>query len=246
MSMEGASQHEPEEIHPCSVTGRMTREMDLMPVSALRPSLADFLYKEYPQLSEDSLVSNEAVNEARVDYVRGMLETQYGELTQLEEEVVESMQRHELLAANLHEEEEEEKEKIPIGDRIADKVASFGGSWKFIISFGVVLLVWIVLNSLILRGRAVFDPHPFILLNLILSCIAALQAPVIMMSQNRLEARDRQHAENDYQINLKAELEIRHLHEKVDYLLKQNSQRMLEVQQIQLDLMREIAQRRRG
>src|SRR5204863_9662655 len=129
------------------------------------------------------------------------------------------------------------------GDRLADGIAAFGGSWAFILSFLGFLVLWIFANLWFLASRA-FDPYPFILLNLILSCIAAMQAPVIMMSQNRQETRDRQRAENDYKINLKAELEIRHLHEKVDYLLHQFATRLMEVQQIQLDLMRERAQHR--
>src|SRR5205823_575225 len=123
--------------------------------------------------------------------------------------------------------------------------AEFGGSWKFIIVFGAILLGWIVLNALVLLNRA-FDPYPFILLNLILSSLAALQAPIIMMSQNRAEARDRLRGENDYKVNLKAELEIRHLHEKIDHLLRRQYNRLFEIQQIQIELLEEISQRKRG
>ena len=117
--------------------------------------------------------------------------------------------------------------------------AQFGGSWAFIISFGVVLVVWITINSGLLLNRP-FDPYPFILLNLILSCIAALQAPVIMMSQNRQEAKDRIRGEHDYMVNLKAELEIRNLHEKMDYLVVQQGVRLMEIQQIQIELLEEL------
>ena len=110
---------------------------------------------------------------------------------------------------------------------------------------GGVIVVWVVLNAVLLLNRA-FDPYPFILLNLILSCLAALQAPVIMMSQNRAEARDRLRAENDYKVNLKAELEIRHLHEKMDHLLRRQYNRLFEIQQIQIELLEEISQRKRG
>ena len=138
-----------------------------------------------------------------------------------------------------------EAAQFTLADRLADKIAEFGGSWKFIITFGSVIAVWIVLNVLLLLNRR-FDPYPFILLNLILSCLAALQAPVIMMSQNRAEARDRLRAENDYKVNLKAELEIRHLHEKIDHLLRKQYNRLFEIQQIQMELLEEISQRRRG
>src|SRR5213075_1377625 len=122
-------------------------------------------------------------------------------------------------------------------------IAEFGGSWKFLITFGAVIFVWIGANIALLATRA-FDPYPFILLNLILSCLAAVQAPVIMMSQNRAEARDRLRAENDYKVNLKAELEIRHLHEKIDHLLRRQYNRLFEIQQIQIELLEEISRRK--
>jgi uncharacterized membrane protein len=107
-----------------------------------------------------------------------------------------------------------------------------------------VLVVWIVVNGVLLVTHA-FDPYPFILLNLILSCLAAVQAPIIMMSQNRAEARDRLRAENDYKVNLKAELEIRHLHEKLDHLLRRQYNRLFEIQQIQIELLQEIGHHKR-
>jgi uncharacterized membrane protein len=112
-------------------------------------------------------------------------------------------------------------------------------------AFGAVLFVWIIINTIVLATRA-FDPYPFILMNLILSCVAALQAPVIMMSQNRTEDRDRARAENDYKVNLKAELEIRHLHEKIDHLLRKQYNRLFEIQQIQIELLEELGQKRRS
>jgi uncharacterized membrane protein len=126
---------------------------------------------------------------------------------------------------------------------LSDQIASFGGSWRFIILFGVILVLWIILNAALLLNRG-FDPYPFILLNLILSCLAAMQAPIIMMSQNRAELRDRLRSENDYKINLKAELEIRHLHEKIDHLLRRQYNRLFEIQQIQIELLEEIGRKR--
>jgi uncharacterized membrane protein len=117
-------------------------------------------------------------------------------------------------------------------------MADFGGSWAFILSFAAVLTIWIVIN---LQVRTPFDPFPFILLNLILSCIAAIQAPIIMMSQNRQEHRDRLRAEEDYKVNLKAELEIRALIAKIDQLRQHQWRRLLELQHIQLDLMNELS-----
>jgi uncharacterized membrane protein len=126
---------------------------------------------------------------------------------------------------------------------MADKLADFGGSWRFISIFGGILFLWIVINSVLMIWKP-FDPYPFIFLNLILSCLAAIQAPIIMMSQNRQEARDRLHAEQDYRINLKAELEIRHLHEKIDHLLMNQWQRLMEIQQIQMELMDELTHKK--
>jgi uncharacterized membrane protein len=131
------------------------------------------------------------------------------------------------------------------GQRLADKIASFGGSWTFIIIFAVVLLLWVALNSYILarRGHA-FDPYPYILLNLFLSMLAALQAPVIMMSQNRQSAKDRLDAAHDYEVNLKAELEIVSLHNKIDELREQRWGELLTIQQEQIRLLEELVRTR--
>lgn len=130
-------------------------------------------------------------------------------------------------------------ETISQGQRISDKVALFGGSWRFIILFAIFFTVWIVFNILAL-GVFKFDPYPFILMNLILSCIAALQAPIILMSQNRQEEKDRMRGENDYMINLKAEMQIRSLHQKMDLLLEEQIKTLFETQQKQFALMQEI------
>ncbi len=130
-------------------------------------------------------------------------------------------------------------EPLTTGQKISDKVARFGGSWKFIISFGIVLTLWIVFNVIAL-GRWKFDPYPFILMNLILSCIAALQAPIIMMSQNRQEEKDRKQSENDYLINLKAEMQIRSLQQKMDLLLEDQIKTLFETQEKQFALLKKI------
>ncbi|PSR56507.1 cyclic nucleotide-binding protein [Adhaeribacter arboris] len=131
------------------------------------------------------------------------------------------------------------KEIVTRGQTISDKVARFGGSWKFIIYFCTLLLVWIIVNGLVL-GREAFDPYPFILMNLILSCVAALQAPIIMMSQNRKEEKDRMRSENDYLINLKAEVEIRSLHQKIDLLLEEQVKQLYQNQAKQLEILQQI------
>ncbi|WP_395743424.1 DUF1003 domain-containing protein [Prosthecobacter sp.] len=222
----------------CAITGKSLPISKLLVMRELRPNIAQTLRNHHPDLADDARVSSEAVNAARLEYVRNLLETQVGDLTRLDEEVVESLHKHEVLSERPLS-EMEEVQQLTFGQRLADKIADFGGSWKFIILFCSFLLVWVVINAGVLLKQP-FDPYPFILLNLMLSFLAALQAPVIMMSQNRQEARDRQHAEGDYKVNLKAELEIRHLHEKMDYLLHQHTTKLMEVQQIQLDLLREM------
>ncbi|MCX6824005.1 MAG: DUF1003 domain-containing protein [candidate division SR1 bacterium] len=129
--------------------------------------------------------------------------------------------------------------EVTLGQRMADGVASFGGSWKFIIIFGFVLVSWILLNAIFLLNKG-FDPYPFILLNLILSCLAAIQAPIIMMSQNRKEEIDRKRAENDYIINLKAETQISNMDEKINILVIEQMKKMFKLQEGQLQLLNEI------
>lgn len=157
-------------------------------------------------------------------------------MSSLDQEVLDSLKRHEILASNV---DDEYEKAFTLGERMADRLTDFGGSWAFIAIFGDVLLGWIVLNSAVLVTRP-FDPYPFIFLNLILSCLAAIQAPVIMMSQNRQEAKDRLRSQHDYQINLKAELEIRHLHEKLDHLLSRQWEPLVTIQQVQLDVPSEL------
>ena len=169
-----------------------------------------------------------------------MLEEEKGELTELDRSVLQSFSDNEILTRNL---EAEYKENLKTSDRLADKIAAYGGSWKFIITFAVILVIWIIINSVVLLMRP-FDPYPFILLNLVLSCLAAIQAPVIMMSQNRQEAKDRARSEHDYQINLKAELEIRNLHQKIDHLLTHQWERLVQIQQVQLEMMEELKSRK--
>jgi uncharacterized membrane protein len=129
-----------------------------------------------------------------------------------------------------------------LGERLADRLADFAGSWTFLIFFGVFMAVWIIVNSLVLYWRPA-DPYPYILLNLLLSFLAAIQAPIIMMSQNRQEARDRVRSQHDYQVNLKAELEIRHLNEKLDHLLSHQWERLVQIQQVQIQMLSQLEKR---
>ena len=150
--------------------------------------------------------------------------------------MVESIAKNELLSKDL---EEELSKDLTRGQRVADRIASFGGSWTFISFFFLFLILWMSTNVFVLIKKP-FDPYPFILLNLILSCLAAIQAPVIMMSQNRKEEKDRKRSQNDYKVNLKAELEIKLLNEKIDHMIIHQNQRMLEIQQLQTDYLDDI------
>src|SRR5947199_2016048 len=208
----------------------------------IRPSLLEFIQKKLPDLDTNGFIYLDDLGEFRKDYIKEVLEDEIGELSALDQEVIESLQQHEILSSDISKQFERE---LTFGERLSDHIAEFGGSWKFLISFGAVLLIWIAINGVILVTRA-FDPYPFILINMILSCPAAVQAPIIMMSQNRAEARDRLRAENDYKVNLKAELEIRHLHEKIDHLLRRQYNRLFEIQQIQIELLEELGRKREG
>ncbi len=231
-------------MNTCAITKIELPEEDTMPADALRPSLLKFIQKRHPHITEDDYIGIEALNDERAAYVEDSLSEGVGQISALEREVIESLREHEILSESP--EEDEALLHRTFGERVSDIIAQFGGSWKFILSFCGFLVLWILANILLWRGSAAPDPYPFILLNLLLSCLAALQAPVIMMSQKRQEARDRQHARADYQINLKAELEIRHLHEKLDHLLRQHSERFLEIQEIQVHLLRQIVRTQLG
>ena len=226
----------------CQICKQTVNLSDAFPGSMIREALAEEIRKQHPEWSPASYICRSDLDVFRADYVQHALEAEKGELSALETEVVKAMSEQELLAKNLNTEFDSQ---LTFGQRIADHVAEFGGSWKFIISFGIVIGLWISINCVALLQKH-FDPFPFILLNLVLSCLAAIQAPVIMMSQNRQEAKDRMRSEHDYQVNLKAELEIRNLGEKMDHLLYQQWQRLMEIQQIQTDLMEELSRKVSG
>lgn len=165
-----------------------------------------------------------------------ILETENIHLKKLHQIVLDAIEEEKLITRKLY--LSDEQAATTVGDRIADKVADFGGSWKFIILFGSFLLIWMGVNVYLLTQP--FDPYPFILLNLILSTLAAIQAPVIMMSQNRREEKDRQRAVSDYLINLKSEIEIRNMHQKIDLLIAEQMQTLFDIQKDQMNVMEEI------
>jgi uncharacterized membrane protein len=218
-----------------AISGKRYRKRDLVKVEALRPALAERIRRDFPDLPHDAMISIRELARYRMRYLEELLQQEHGEFTELDRQVAQSIAKQDTIAENTEAEFEEHRS---FGDKVSDRLASFGGSWAFLLSFAGVLLVWMAINVIAGQGRA-FDPYPFILLNLVLSCLAAVQAPIIMMSQRRQEVKDRLRANNDYRVNLKAELEIRHVHEKLDYLISKQWQRLAEIQQMQIDIMQD-------
>ncbi|HKZ66505.1 MAG TPA: DUF1003 domain-containing protein [Chitinophagaceae bacterium] len=200
-------------------------------------SFHDYIRQQVPGYEESADLPDHQLNDLRKNYIEQLLREELGELTEVEKTVARSIGRKKILSDIIR--PGKIKEYTP-GEKLADKVASFGGSWKFIIIFFSFLTGWILLNIWWWHNKG-FDPYPFILLNLLLSCIAAIQAPIIMMSQNRQEAKDRIRAEHDYKVNLKAEMEIRMLHEKIDHMLLHQNKRLLEIQKVQIELLESIS-----
>jgi uncharacterized membrane protein len=231
--------HAKEPRATCAVCGKEFSRSHLTRLTLVRPALVERMRVDHPELPADGLVCDKDITRFRSQYVSDLLRDERGDLSLLDQQVIESLLQGEMISANVAADFEGHRS---VGERLSDRLASFGGSWTFIILFGVVLVAWITVNAVLL-GQAQFDPYPFILLNLVLSCLAAIQAPVILMSQNRQEVKDRLRAENDYRVNLKAELEIRHLHEKIDHLINRQWERLAEIQEIQLEIMQDIAGR---
>lgn len=211
---------------------------DRVTARSLRSAIFQLIRNDVPLFSRDHVLSMEELNHYREKYIAGYLMDEAGELSDLEKKVLKNLGGHRAITSEISGRER----PATLGQRVADRVAGFGGSWTFITAFGGFLLLWIAFNVFWLRHRA-FDPYPFILLNLILSCLAAMQAPIIMMSQNRQEEKDRERSRQDYMINLKSELEIRILHEKLDHLIMHQQHELIEIQKVQIDMMNDILKR---
>lgn len=214
---------------------------DIFPVServhakSIRSGVFKEIVKEHPLFTEECSLALSELNKFRQSYIQNLLSKEVGTITDLEQTVLDNINQNHLIS----DEASEIKNPITRGQRWADRIAAFGGSWRFIGIFGLFLLIWMLINVVALHEKG-FDPYPFILLNLILSCLAAIQAPVIMMSQNRQEEKDRDRARNDYMVNLKSEIEIRMLHEKIDHLILAQEESVMEIQQIQTDMIKEL------
>lgn len=223
----------------CLVNKKEYLSEELVTYDAIRPQLKYLIKKDNPEFSSEHFISHEALNDYRKKYIEQLVKKESKELSKLEKDVLNAIHTNQFLSQNI---ETDIDSELSFGQKAADKIAEFGGSWMFIIFFFLFIVLWIGINVAALLSEP-FDPFPFILLNLILSCLAAIQAPIIMMSQNRQEQKDRSRSEHDYKINLKAELEIRLLHEKIDHLIVHQNQRLIEIQQLQLDYLEEISRK---
>jgi uncharacterized membrane protein len=231
-----------QEMVICQVCKEQKKMSEALTAELVRGPIVEKIMATHPDWSSQGFICIADLNRYRAEYVKDVIKSDKGELSVLEEQVIKSLKEQELLSKNINVEYDRQRS---LGEIMADRLADFGGSWLFIGIFCGVLVAWVIVNSVVLLMKP-FDPYPYIFLNLILSCLAAMQAPVILMSQNRQEARDRIQAEHDYRINLKAELEIRHLHEKIDHLLMNQWQRLMEIQQIQMELMEELARKKKS
>jgi uncharacterized membrane protein len=225
----------------CQVCGQEKKFKELLPATSVRQSLADLIKNDKPGWTSQGHICYPDHNKYRLKYIERTLTDEQGDLTNIDKRILDSFKEQELISKNLTEEFDKQQK---FGTRLADRIAKSGGSWPFIIFFGVFILCWIAVNVFLLIERP-YDPYPFILLNLILSCLAALQAPVIMMSQNRQQERELVKGDFQYETNLKSELQVRSLHEKVDHLMISQWQRLMEIQQIQLELMQDIAEKKK-
>ncbi len=202
----------------------------------IREGIFNLIQSYFPDFDKDDYISNTELNQYRRLYLTSLITQEKGELAAIDRDVMDAIKNNSILSENIQDEIEGQ---LTTGQKFADKIAGFGGSWTFILTFFSFILIWITVNIWFLVTKP-FDPFPFILLNLILSCLAAIQAPIIMMSQNRQEQKDRQRGEHDYKINLKAELEIELLSEKIDHLLVHQNKKLLEIQEVQIDYLEDL------
>jgi len=227
------------EIITCCVCKKTFQEDMVISGYGIQTEIETLIKKENPEWNDRCYICKDDFNKLRRKYILNLVTEERGKIEKIEQEVIDSIHKSDLLSENPNLAFEI---GTSTGDKIADKVAKFGGSWNFIIIFFFILVIWILVNTYVLFFST-FDPYPFILLNLILSCMAAIQAPIIMMSQNRQETKDKIRSENDYKVNLKAEIEIRTLHEKIDHLLLEQWSRLMKIQEIQLDMLEELAKK---
>jgi uncharacterized membrane protein len=223
----------------CSLCGTLVESRTLASPQKLENRILDLIRQDRPEWEAKRGICPNCLEQYRAKKFIDYLEAEYKKLSDIEQAVVSKITRRGRVSRVVHQEFDA---NMTFGERVADKVAQFGGSWPFIGLFAGILLGWIVINTWVLVRRP-FDPYPFILLNLVLSTLAALQAPVIMMSQNRQAAKDRLHAQQDYEINLMAEIEIRDLHDKLDSLRFKQWHELWHIQKRQIELLEHLCER---
>jgi uncharacterized membrane protein len=228
-----------QETVPCQICRKHQNKTGLVQAESVHAPIVDLIKKEYPAWSPEGYICPEDLNRFRIRYFRDEEEKERDECASLEGTVSDGMNVEDHLPKNDNIEYENE---LTFGEHLADTIAGFAGSWTFIGVFAVTIILWVALNTFILLSGS-FDPYPYILLNLALSVLAAVQAPVIIMSQNRQEMRDRLHADRDYQVSIHTDREIHRLHSKIDHLMTNQGQKLLEIQNIQLELMEELARK---
>jgi uncharacterized membrane protein len=223
----------------CSVCEKKYSLKQIVPLATIRDSLLNFVLKNNPNVDiENGYICFNDLNKVRREYFKQLITEEKGDLTEVENAVVNALEEHDVVSKNLN---QFDPKAGTFGERLSDKIARFGGSWTFIILFALAISIWVVWNSATLVR---FDPYPYILLNLFLSCLASLQAPIIMMSQNRLQVYDRLSQEQDFKVNLKSEVENRVLNEKIDKLISHQWQRLLEIQEMQMDFMEQLTNKK--
>lgn len=219
----------------CAVCKNKFPPSQTVPVAMIRDSLLKCVRATHPTIEVDQdYICQSDLNKIRREYFKQLIQEEKGDLTEVENAVVDALQEHDVISRRIN---EPDSDFGTFGERLSDRIARFGGSWTFIIIFTMAIAIWVVWNT---ASQVRFDPYPYILLNLFLSCLASLQAPIIMMSQNRLQAHDRISQEQDYKVNLKSEVEIRVLNEKIDKLISHQWQRLLEIQEMQMDFMEQL------
>ncbi len=224
----------------CSVCGRSFPRKELVHSTIVRPPVADLIRLEHPQWSPEGFICHADLSRYRAEYVRRMVDSEEREMLKLEKDVRTSLRQHEVSARNVEDTFESE---WTLGQRLADRTADFVGTWTFLILFMILVVLWMGVNSAVILWHPA-DPYPFIFLNLVLSCISAIQAPILLMSQNRKEEKDRLRSQHDYRVNVKAELEIRHLNEKIDHMLSRQWERLAEIQEVQVELLADLSRAR--
>lgn len=228
----------PKKTFKSAVSGAEFPENEKVTAKDIREPILNLIKQDCPSIKRNECIAISELGSYREKYIADFLSSDVTKLSEIHKDVINSLRGDKSFVTKV----EDEPDNRDFGQKVADNVADFGGSWTFIISFFVFILIWISTNVYLLLNKG-FDPYPFILLNLILSCLAALQAPVIMMSQNRQEEKDRERAKKDYMINLKSELEIRMLDEKMDHMIMHQQQELIEIQKMQIEMMNDILEK---